>query len=150
MKTITVDNRSAVLDLPASELSAAAGEMLGEALAKMLVKTGMLADGALLTGPHLLQFAEEYLEHTPPAGSITGYLSSESSKSGYQFCTIYGNHPFTFEANITVIADNETASDDELIEALSPFLGKTVTAVLEPGEHFYGQTVKISGLSLAQ
>lgn len=61
MKTITVNGRSALLDL--QDVTPAQGEMLAEALTKVLIKTGGLADGARLTGPHLIQFAEEFVEH---------------------------------------------------------------------------------------
>ena len=62
MQTITVGTRTAILDL-AEPVTPEQGQMLAEALAKVLVKTGMLASGARLTGPHLIQFAEEYVEH---------------------------------------------------------------------------------------
>lgn len=61
MKAIEVNGQRAFLDL--DEVTPAQGEMLAEALAKVLIKTGGLADGARLTGPHLIQFAEEYVEH---------------------------------------------------------------------------------------
>ena len=61
MKTITVNGRSALLDL--EDVTPAQGALLAETLAKVLVKTGGLADGARLTGPHLIQFAEEFVEH---------------------------------------------------------------------------------------
>lgn len=63
LQTVTVGNRSAVLDLE-PEMSPHQARLLAEALAKVLVKTGALANGARLTGPHLLQFAEEFAEHS--------------------------------------------------------------------------------------
>ena len=61
MKMIEVDGRRAHIDM--EEVSPDQGAMHAEALAKVLMKTGGLADGAHLTGPHLIQFAEEYVEH---------------------------------------------------------------------------------------
>ena len=61
MKTIEVDGRTAILDV--QDVTPDQGAMLAEALAKVLVKTGGLAEGARLTGPHLIQFAEGFVEH---------------------------------------------------------------------------------------
>lgn len=61
MKRVTVGERTAILDV--EPITPEQGALLAEALAKMLIKTGSLANGALLTGPHLLQFTEEWLEH---------------------------------------------------------------------------------------
>jgi len=38
-------------------------DLLGEALGKILVASGMINPDMVLTGPHLLQFGAEYLEH---------------------------------------------------------------------------------------
>ena len=151
MQTITVDGRKAILDIPADQHTASTSQMLAEALAKMLVKSGMLADGAHLTGPHLLQFAEEFVEHSQPAGTIVGTLQYESSKCGLRFGKIYGEQPFEFEAHITIVADDQTADDDDLNEALEPFWGKRVVITLDPtADNGSGQTAKVSGIKIAE
>ena len=63
MQTITVGDRTAILDLTIEQITPEQGMMLAEALTKMLIKSGALSNGACLTGPHLLQFAEEFVEH---------------------------------------------------------------------------------------
>lgn len=72
MKTIEVNGRTAILDI--QDITPDQGAMLAEALAKVLVKTGGLADGVRLTGPHLIQFAEEIVEH---GCADTGALTSD-------------------------------------------------------------------------
>lgn len=62
MQRIEAAGRHALLDLD-GPVTPEQGQALAEALAKVLVKSGMLADGARLTGPHLLQFADELVEH---------------------------------------------------------------------------------------
>ena len=64
---VTFLKKKVILDLP--EMNGKYGRLLravsklAETLAKVLIKTGGLADGARLTGPHLIQFAEEFVEH---------------------------------------------------------------------------------------
>lgn len=149
MQKITVGNRSAVLDIPADQHSAETSKMLGEALAKMLVKTGQLAEGAHLTGPHLLQFAEEFVEHAPEPGTIRGLLRYNDSKCGIRFATVYGETPFSFETNVALVHDDDQANDDVLNDALEPFWDKQVVITLaDDDESGYHQVAKVSGLKL--
>lgn len=151
METITVDGRTALLDIPESEHGSHSSKMLAEALAKILIKSGMLANGALLTGPHLLQFAEELVEHSQPAGTIVGTIHYESSKNGIRFAKIYGEQPFDFEANIAIMPDDENATDDQITGALKPFWDQHVIVTLENSPNGkFDQIAKISGIKLAE
>ncbi|MAM84463.1 MAG: hypothetical protein CL472_07295 [Acidobacteria bacterium] len=149
MQKITVGNRSAVLGIHADQHSAETSKMLAEALAKILVKTGQLAEGAHLTGPHLLQFAEELVEHAPEPGTIRGLLRYNDSKCGIRFATVYGETPFSFETNVTLVHDDDQASDGVLNDALEPFWDKQVVITLaDDDESGYHQVAKVSGLKL--
>lgn len=151
MKTITVGTRSAILDIPADQHGPESSKMLAEALTKMLVKTGQLADGAHLTGPHLLQFAEEFVEHAPEPGTIRGLLRYNDSKCGIRFATVYGETPFSFETNVTLVHDDDQADDNVLNDALEPFWDKQVIITLaDDDDTGYPQVAKVSGLKLAE
>lgn len=60
MKTVQVNDRSAILDV--EEVSPHQGLILAETLCRLLVSTGNFAEGARMTGPSLVQFAEEMIE----------------------------------------------------------------------------------------
>jgi hypothetical protein len=61
MKTIKARGKTAHLDL--EDITPAQGAALAESLGRVLISRGGIRDGAILTGPHLLQFAEELIEH---------------------------------------------------------------------------------------
>lgn len=149
MQRITADGRNALLDL--EELTPSQGRMIAEALTKVLIKSGGLANGARLTGPHLIQFAEELVEHGPVAGTIVGQLNQTDSKRGIRFATISGEHPFEFEAKLAIFPDDENSSDDDINDALSPYWGENVIITLDTTpDASYGQSARISGIKLAE
>ena len=66
MQTITTpEGRTVLLDLDAMTPDQAM--MLAQAAATLLARSGMIADGAALSGPHLLQFLDELGEHLAAA-----------------------------------------------------------------------------------
>lgn len=59
MKKIEAGNKMALLDI--SEVTPEQGQILAETLAKVIVSSGQYANGAYLTGPHLIMFGEEMI-----------------------------------------------------------------------------------------
>lgn len=57
---IIAGDRSAVLDI--GDLTPDQGLALASSAAALLMRSGMLAQGAVLTGPHLMQFMDELAE----------------------------------------------------------------------------------------
>jgi len=60
MKKIEAGQKVALLDIP--EVTPEQGQILAETLAKVIVSSGQYANGALLTGPHLIMFGEEIID----------------------------------------------------------------------------------------
>lgn len=60
MKKIEAGNKAALLDIP--EVTPEQGQLFAETLARVIVSSGQYANGAYLTGPHLIMFGEEMID----------------------------------------------------------------------------------------